>query len=181
FTLRIVGFGVHAGTIDGVTLCRMFRGAIRRASPIPKYLSSDHDPLYRFQRWQANLRVVGVAEIKTVPYVPLSHPFVERMIGTVRREFLDHVLFWNTADLDMKLRNFQDYYNSYRTHTGRAGNVPVPENGPGRLAKMGFLSLATALWRLISNPYGRVTATDGCGMAKSRSRALLQRCSPASG
>ena len=44
-------------------------------------LSSDHDPLYRFHKWQANLRVLEVTEIKTVPYVPLSHPFVERLIG----------------------------------------------------------------------------------------------------
>src|SRR6516225_7275549 len=51
-----------------------------------KYLSSDHDPLYRFQPWQANLRVLEIQEIKTVPYVPLSHPFVERLIGTIRRE-----------------------------------------------------------------------------------------------
>jgi hypothetical protein len=78
FTRRIVGFGVHAGTIDGVTLCRMFRRAIRPASTIPKYLSSDHDPLYRFHQWQANLRVLGVAEIKTVPYVPLSHQVAGR-------------------------------------------------------------------------------------------------------
>ena len=60
---------------------------------LPKYLSSDHDPLYRFHQWQANLRVLEVREIKTVPYVPLSHPFVERLIGTVRREYLDRVLF----------------------------------------------------------------------------------------
>ena len=51
---------------------------------VPKYLSSDHDPLYRFHQWQANLRILDVTEIKTVPYVPLSHPFVERLIGTVR-------------------------------------------------------------------------------------------------
>ncbi len=40
-------------------------------------------------QWQANLRILDVEEIKTVPYVPLSHPFVERLIGTIRRECLD--------------------------------------------------------------------------------------------
>ena len=70
---------------------------------MPKYLSSDHDPLYRFKQWQANLRILEVAEIKTLPYVPLSHPFVERLIGTIRREYLDRTLFWTTVDLENKL------------------------------------------------------------------------------
>jgi hypothetical protein len=72
-----------------------------------KYLSSDHDPLYRFHQWQANLRVLEMKEIKTVPYVTLSHPFVERLIGTIRREYLDQTLFWTAADLENKLRLFR--------------------------------------------------------------------------
>ena len=110
FTRRIVGFGVHRGVVDGLTLCRMFNRAIR-GQTIPKYVSSDHDPLYRFHQWQANLRVLEVKEIKTVPYVPFSHPFVERLIGTIRREHLDRTLFWTTEDLETKLYDFQRYYN----------------------------------------------------------------------
>ena len=110
FTRRIIGFGVQNGMVDGVALCRMFKRAMRGQS-LPKYLSSDHDPLYRFHQWQAALRVLEVTEIKTVPYVPLSHPFVERLIGTVRREYLDRTLFWTTADLETKLLDFQHYYN----------------------------------------------------------------------
>ena len=91
-----------------------------------KYPSSDHDPLYRFHQWQANLRVLEVAKIKTVPYVPLSHPFVERLIGTVRREYLDRTLFWTTADLETKLLDFQHYYNGHRTHAGLNGHAPDP-------------------------------------------------------
>jgi putative transposase len=83
YTCRIIGFGVHAGVVDGIALCGMFNQAIRGHRAMPKYLRSDHDPLYRFGQWQANLRILEVAEIKTVPYVPLSsHPFVERLIGT---------------------------------------------------------------------------------------------------
>jgi putative transposase len=50
-------------------------------------------------------------DIKTVPLVSLSHPFVERLVGTMRRDFVDHVLFWNTGDLERKLADFQAYYN----------------------------------------------------------------------
>jgi hypothetical protein len=97
FTCRSLGFGFHRGSVDGVALCRMFHRAIG-GHTLPKYLTSDHYPLYRFDQWQTNLRVLEIREIKTVPYVPLSHPFIERRIGTLRREYLDRVLFWITAD-----------------------------------------------------------------------------------
>ena len=106
YTRRIIGFGIQAGVVNGMALCRMFQEAIRDAG-VPKYLSSDHDPLYRFHQWQANLRILDVTEIKTVPYVPLSHPFIERLIGTIRRECLDRLLFWTGADLEEKLTAFK--------------------------------------------------------------------------
>jgi transposase InsO family protein len=129
-TRRIVGFGVHRGVVDGVGLCGMFNRATRGHTP-PTYVSSDHDPLYRFQQWQRNLRILDVEEIKTVPYVPLSHPFVERLIGTIRRECLDRTLFWTTADLEMKLLDFRRYYNGHRTHAGLAGHTPDPSPRSG--------------------------------------------------
>ena len=125
FTRRIVGFAVHRGVVDGVALCQMFNRAIRTQT-LPKYLSSDHDPLYRFHQWEANLRVLDVKEIKTVPYVPLSHRFVERLIGTIRREFLDQTLFWTAADLEDKLQAFQRYFNKHRTHLGLERRLPEP-------------------------------------------------------
>ena len=76
------GFGVHAGTVDGVACCRMFSHAIGGQLAMPKCLNSDHDPLFLFERWRANLRILEIDEIKTVAYVPLSHPFVERLIGS---------------------------------------------------------------------------------------------------
>jgi transposase InsO family protein len=131
YTRRIIGFGVHAGTVDGVALCRMFNRAIRGQCRLLKYLSSDHDPLYKFHQWQANLRILEVTEIKTVPYVPLSHPFVERLIGTIRRECLDHTLFWTTVDLENKLLDFRNYYNHHRTHHSREGHTPdMPVSRP---------------------------------------------------
>jgi hypothetical protein len=66
----------------------MFNHAIAGKSQ-PRYLSTDHDPLFRFHRWLANLRVLEIEEIKAVPYAPMSHPFIERLIGTVCREYLD--------------------------------------------------------------------------------------------
>jgi transposase InsO family protein len=125
YTRRIIGFGVHAGAVNGEALCRMFKQAIRGVTTLPKYLSTDHDPLYRFHQWEANLRILGVTEIKTVPYVPWSHPFIERLIGTIRRECLDRVLFWTATDLELKLLRLKDYYNRYRAHSALEGQTPI--------------------------------------------------------
>src|ERR1700731_4374092 len=87
--------------------------------------TATHDPLFEAHRWRANLRILEIDEIKTVPNVPLSHPFVERLIGTMRREFLDHVLFWNDRNLERKLAEFQVYYNAARSHASLAGDTPL--------------------------------------------------------
>ena len=139
-TRRIVGFAVHRGAVDGAALWRMFQRAVCGQTR-QKYLSSDHDPLYRFHQWQANLRVLEVTEIKTVPYVPLSHPLVQRLIGTVRREYLDQTLFWTAADLEEKLEMFRLYFNRHRTHSGLKGGLPESDE------KQAPLNFASYRWR----------------------------------
>ncbi|MDA1076104.1 MAG: integrase core domain-containing protein [Proteobacteria bacterium] len=123
FTRRIIGFGVHAGDVEGVAVCRLFNSAVA-GQPLPKHISTDHDPLFRFHRWRTNLRVCEIDEIKSVPYVPSSHPFVERLIGTLRREYLDRVFYWNAIDLTRKLTAFRDYYNGHRVHRSLDGTAP---------------------------------------------------------
>jgi transposase InsO family protein len=123
FTRRIIGFSVHRGDMDGVSICCMFN-RIMSQKQLPKYLSSDNDPLFQFYRWRANLRVLDIEEIKSVPYTPISHPFVERLIGTIRREYLDRLFFWNERDLENKLNIFQDYYNESRAHSSLQGELP---------------------------------------------------------
>ncbi len=110
YTRRLVGLGVHRGPVNDADVCSMFNAAIH-GQGTPRHLSTDHDPLFEAHRWTANLRILDIDEIKTMPHVPVSHPFVERLIGTIRREFLDHVLFWNAPDLERKLADFQAYYN----------------------------------------------------------------------
>ena len=123
FTRRIIGFAVHAAVLDGPTVCCMFNSIIG-GSKSPRYLSSDNDPLFRFHQWNANLRILEVTEVKTVPYVPFSHPFVERLIGTIRREYLDQVPFWTARDLERKLLPYKKYYNRDRVHRGFDGAPP---------------------------------------------------------
>lgn len=116
YTRRIIGFKVHRGNISGIDLCWMFNKIISGLQ-LPKRLSSDNDPLFRYHKWAANLRVLEIKEIKTVPYTPISHPFVERLIGTIRQEYLNHILFWSANDLQNKLDLYQTYYNETRAHS----------------------------------------------------------------
>lgn len=133
FTRRIVGFAVQPDAVDGPAACRMLNEAISSAAAPPRYLSSDHDPLFEFHRWKANLRMLDVTGGKSVPFTPTSHPFVERLIGTVRREFLDQVPFWGALDLQRKLGDFQDYYNELRVHQALDGGLPdAPELHTGK-------------------------------------------------
>lgn len=67
------------------------------------------------------MSICNIDEIATVAGAPWSHPFVERLIGTVRREFFDRTLFWNKVDLDRKLAAYQQYFNSSRVHQGIDG------------------------------------------------------------
>jgi transposase InsO family protein len=128
FTRRIVGFGVQAVAVDGPALCRMFNQAIA-GHGLPTRLSTDHDPLFRFHRWQANLRILDVETVQMVPQVPWSHPFIERLIATIRGEYLDHLFFWTTADLERKLELFRNFYNAARVHQGLSGDTPREKAG----------------------------------------------------
>jgi transposase InsO family protein len=125
FTRRIVGFGVQAVTLDGPALCRMFNQAIP-GQGLPTRLSTDHDPLFRFHRWRASLRILEVETVQTVPQVPCSHPFVGRLIATIRREYLDRLFFLTANDLERELELFKIYYNS---HQGLSGDTPGEKAG----------------------------------------------------
>ena len=80
-----------------------------------------------------------VEEIKSLPYAPVSHPFAERLIGTIRREYLDRMFFWNAVDLARKLDQFKVYYNAHRVHRSLSGetaakHVGAPLPTPAKLA-----------------------------------------------
>lgn len=123
FSRRIIGFSVHPTDVDGPSLCRMFNQIIS-GEDLPRHLSFDQAPLFDFAQWKANLRILQINPIRTLPNVPVSHPFIERLIGTVRREYLDRLFYWTGADLQRKLQSFQSYYNELRVHQGIQGGAP---------------------------------------------------------
>jgi putative transposase len=67
---------------------------------------------------------MGIHEVLTAPRSPWQNAFVERMIGSIRRECLDHVLIFNERDLRRILKSYFDYYEN-RTHLGLAKDAPI--------------------------------------------------------
>jgi hypothetical protein len=104
---------------------------------LPKHVSTDHDPLFRFHRWLVNLRLLAIEEVKSVPSVPVSHPFIERLIGTVHPEYLDHVFFRNAVDLTRKLEAFRDDYIASRVHRSLDGTTPARHPPNASLVRTG--------------------------------------------
>ena len=135
---QIIGFAVNRGNVCGETLCAMFNQILGSKKP-PKRLSHDNDPLFRFHRWKSNMSILEIDELWSVPFTPISHPYVERLIGVTRQEFLDHILFWGKADLERKLDRFREYFCESRVHSGIGGQRPsnlyrttVPKKVPPR-------------------------------------------------
>src|SRR5260370_8358589 len=67
-----------------------------------------------------------IAEVLTAPRCPWQNPFVERVIGTIRRELLDHVIVLNEGHLRRRLRSYLRYYHGSRTHLSLDKDAPEP-------------------------------------------------------
>jgi putative transposase len=104
----------------------------------------------------------GYHEIKSVPETPWSHPFVERAIGTVRREYLDETLFWSERDLKAKLKQFQSYYNEARMHSSING-APL---GLSAAAVVGKISLQKYSWKSYCNGRFSITVPASVGIGR---------------
>jgi putative transposase len=88
-----------------------------------------------------------------VPYAPVSHAFVERRIGTIRREVLDQMSFWNAFELTRKLEMFRRYYREQRVHRSLGGTTPAQRAGatapaPARLDHFGQRQYCHSLFQI---------------------------------
>ena len=91
----------------------------------PRYLLRDRDGVYG-EHFRRRVRNLGVMEVLTAPRSPWQSAYVERLIGSVRRECLDHVIVFNEAHLRRVLPSYFDYYHRSRCHLSLAGDAPEP-------------------------------------------------------
>ena len=91
----------------------------------PRYLLRDRDRIYG-SCFANRVRGMGIEEVLIAPRSPWQNPFVERLIGSIRRECLDHVLVLGEAHLLRVLREYFAYYHDSRPHQSLDGNAPRP-------------------------------------------------------
>jgi len=81
----------------------------------PRYILRDGDSIYASTVRQ-RIESLGIAGIQTASASPWQNPYVERVIGSIRREFLDHVVVLNERHLRRLLRQYANYYHEWRLH-----------------------------------------------------------------
>ena len=91
----------------------------------PRWLLRDRDAIYG-ELFRRRVAGMGIAEVVTSPSSPWQNPYVERLIGSIRRECLDHVIVFNEAHLRRTLGGYLTYYHEARTHLSLSKDAPTP-------------------------------------------------------
>jgi len=105
---------------------------LREAFPfdqLPRYRLRDRDAIFGSD-FRAQLRDMGISEVLSAPRSPWQRAYVERVIGSIRRECLDHVITFDAGSLRRTLNSYFDYYHRPRTHLSLGKDSPEPVIGP---------------------------------------------------
>jgi len=120
---RVIHYNVTTDP-SAAWVCQQFREAFP-FDTAPDYLIRDRDGIYG-EAVSRCLESLGIEEVVTAPHSPWQNPYCERLIGTLRRELLDHVIVLNQQHLQKLLDEFFSYYHGARCHQSLDGNSPDP-------------------------------------------------------
>jgi transposase InsO family protein len=116
---------VHFGVTDHPT-AEWTAQQMREAFPwdtAPRYLLRDRDRIFG-KDFVDQVKAMGIKQVLSAPRSPWQRAYVERAIGTIRRECLDHMIVFNECSLRRHLESFIDYYHRSRTHLGLEKDTP---------------------------------------------------------
>ncbi len=124
---------LHFNIVDSPSApwtAQQLREAFAFTSP-PKYLLRDRDSIYGLEV-QARAFALGLEELRIAPRSPWQSPYVDRLIGSIRRECLHHVIVFSEAHLHRLLTAYFSYYHRSRTHLALSKDAPEsrPACGP---------------------------------------------------
>ena len=95
----------------------------------PRYLLRDRDGSYG-EEFHKEAQWIGIREVLTAPHSPWQHAYVERLIGSIRRECLDHVIVFHESSLRRVRKSYFESYDHTRTHWALDKDAPIPRNVP---------------------------------------------------
>lgn len=127
---RILHFGVTAHPTAEWTAQQL-----REAFPwdsAPRYLLRDRDRIFG-KEFVDQVKAQGIKQILSAPRSPWQRAYVERLIGSIRRECLDHVLILGERSLRQYVSAYTDYYHRWRTHLALAKDTPEPRRTQTRI------------------------------------------------
>lgn len=90
----------------------------------PRYVVRDRD--HAFDGWAESAKAIGIRELLAAPRSPWQNAYVERFIGSVRRECLDHVIVFHEMGLQRLVHAYCAYYERSRTHLSLDKDAPIP-------------------------------------------------------
>lgn len=120
---QILHFNVTASPTAS-WIAQQLREAFPFTAP-PKYLLRDRDSLYGLE-FQRVIQALGLEELRIAPRSPWQSPYVERFIGSLRRECLDHVVVLSQGQLHRLVQSYLAYHHGWRTHLGLGKDAPEP-------------------------------------------------------
>jgi transposase InsO family protein len=91
----------------------------------PEYMIRDRDGIYG-ERFRGRVEGMGIEEVLTAPHSPWQNPYAERLVGSIRRECLDHVIVLGERHLHRILKAYFAYYHKSRTHLSLGKDAPEP-------------------------------------------------------
>jgi transposase InsO family protein len=92
---------------------------------VPRYVLRDRDSIYG-ESFRKRVQAMGIREVLTAPQSPWQNPYVERLIGSIRRECLDHIIVLSESSLRRILKSYFQYYQHTRTHLSLGKDAPEP-------------------------------------------------------
>ena len=91
---------------------------------MPRFLQRDRDGVFGWA-YRRKVKALGIEELISAPRSPWQNPYVERLIGSIRRECTEHVSPMGEKHLLRVLREYVEYYNESRAHQSLGGNAPI--------------------------------------------------------
>jgi putative transposase len=117
---RILHFNVTAHPTAQWTLREAFPFA-----KLPRYLLRDRDAIFGHD-FREQVRDMGICEVLSAPRSPWQRAYIERVIGSIRRECLDHMIVFQESSLRRTLKSYFEYYHRSRTHLSLGKDAPEP-------------------------------------------------------